>query len=195
MANPDGLDEFRQFNTSGKPALDILVKGTTDKQGRLVVETFVNGVGGRKSVFNPPGFKKPEPRTTPTQPFVRVHTRNLEGICPECALWIGVEHDGSGTTVPEAPLHDHCQCIDVPAAMYDPAIYGQLILEEMDWVESLSNDELAEIVGRVRATLVAQGALKVRDLWKENGMMYTLEELGYTEQGVPLAESKKRKKK
>ena len=116
--------------------------------------------------------------------YVYIHTLSGEGICEDCAPWVGVECDGTGDDgVPVPPLHPRCKCDLMPLEAAETAADATPVQEESaEWMESLAPDKLASVLGAVRAGLVTRGLVGVRDLYYK-GMPLTLEELGYDRLG------------
>jgi len=101
------------------------------------------------------------------------------GTCAICAQYVGMITDGSGTDgVPVPQFHNTCVCFlspvefDVLGTDADRAQTGRF-----EWLEGLTNLELADVLGTARADLIRQGIVTVRELYNEAGTLVVLEKL------------------
>jgi len=95
--------------------------------------------------------------------FVRMEGVSASGPCAECMQWFGVYHDGSGKEVPMEPLHDLCVCWNAPLG--DIELLGLADefppQEQFEYLKDLSPSELTATVGKARAALIGEGAMKI----------------------------------
>lgn len=113
-----------------------------------------------------------------------IHLKDGEGVCPECAPFIGMVKDAEDWE-DEPPLHPHCQCELVPVGAEGATAMPEQ--EEFGWLEKLSATDLAAIVGEERAALVAAGKVTVRGLYtRDLSRLLTMEELQGGVEDTPL---------
>lgn len=123
---------------------------------------------------------RPEPLESGRSIFRRMPGASREGPCDQCAPYFGVEHDGSGESVPMAPLHLNCVCWDLPVG-FDEFVAEEspeeVRRERFEWLKALGATELFAILGKTRAALVQQGKVSIEDLYDDEGLLVPLAEL------------------
>lgn len=105
------------------------------------------------------------------------HEASGEGICPECAPYL-YQIGTIGDFGDEPPLHLNCRCYLAPWDGEPPSAEGA-DAAHVNWLQSLSEDQLGAIAGSVRAKLVADGAVDVAELWDDEYKLVSLERLGF----------------
>ncbi len=120
--------------------------------------------------------------------FRRVPGNTPSSPCPQCAPFIGVLHDRSGKDIPVPPLHLHCACKDVPESVSrlidnSPEKRAAVAKRKFDWLKSIPKRRLQDIIGPVRMRLVADGKLKLSDLWNDDFEFVSLSSLGFDQHG------------
>lgn len=101
------------------------------------------------------------------------------GVCAICAQYAGVLTTGDGSDgVPTIPVHNNCVCTLTPVE-FD--IFGTDVRTETnsryEWLESLTNSELREVLGEARQRLVSAGIVEIPDLYDEYGRLKLLSDL------------------
>lgn len=129
----------------------------------------------------------PKGETGDGKAWVYQHMLHGEGMCADCAPWLNVACTGDGTDgVPVPPLHPHCRCYLMPRVAFETAADGEEIHQQgLEHLASLPHAEVANVVGPVRAGLMARGKLTIHDMFHQ-GMPLTLGEMGYTQSGLPM---------
>ncbi len=121
--------------------------------------------------------------------LLRYKTERDGRVCSRCAPWDGVLTTGDGSDgVPVIPVHPNCRCqyedTDLDTSDRDAVRRG--MAAHFDWLKSLSRDDLAQVIGKVRADLVKGGRLTLRDLYDPDGNLRTMADLGRDERGRPI---------
>lgn len=111
--------------------------------------------------------------TSDIREFVRVPGMSKSGICPFCAQFVYMVHDGTGSKVPLPVVgtHDHCVCQDIPLPVFKVGTKATLTetfdiptnykfpirkaksgnVKRFEWLEYQSKRTLAHIIGVTRA--------------------------------------------
>jgi hypothetical protein len=114
---------------------------------------------------------------------------SISGICEICAPFVGVLTNGDGTDgVPRLPQHPNCVCWLSPI-IGDVIVGGrpEQAMEYFEWIESLSRDKLARVIGPTRAAMYfAKLVEKISDFYNSDFMLIALSDLGFDRKGVPL---------
>lgn len=98
------------------------------------------------------------------------------GICEICAPFVGMLTDGTGDDgVPVPPLHINCVCSLTPVDTDEIEDEGGG--EQYAWLKGLSLAQLADVIGKQRARLVAEGRLSIEDLYDSDGMLRRVDRL------------------
>ncbi len=119
--------------------------------------------------------------------YVYSHSEHGEGICKICAPWLGLTTTGDGADgIPVPPLHANCKCYLLLKKHHEAAQNPDAAVEETgQWLQNLPAQDLAGVVGDVRAALVMGGEIEAAEMYY-NGMWLTLEEMGYNTAGQPI---------
>lgn len=113
----------------------------------------------------------------PTEPAVRYYRYTLgdskSGVCAVCAQYAGMITDGTGEDgVPRPRLHPNCKCTLTPVAL---DVFGYADLQSgahrFEWLESLGDADLAEVIGRARVELLREGIVDMADLYDGNRLI------------------------
>lgn len=146
----------------------------------------LRAAGGARTV-DTGGFIEREPTVFKDQGkalFRWEHELSGEGICDECAPYlyqIGTIEDFGD----EPPLHLRCRCYLSPWVGEAPQGDADSTAHT-NWLQSLSEDQIASIAGPVRARLVSAGDIAVEELWDAEYKLVPLKRFGYDDRGRRL---------
>lgn len=109
----------------------------------------------------------------------------LDGnVCLECASLSG-QHFKSMSDAPSLPRHNRCRCVLLPAAMVSEPLPSY-----QEFIESLSEDEQRQVLGKNRYELYKSGQVSLKQ-FLNNGKVLRIDELKKSVENPSLKNSKK----
>jgi len=113
--------------------------------------------------------------------FIRILGDAPTSPCAECAPYIGMSHDGSGSTVPlPAILHrgsGTCVCKDIRADFIEGIGEAKKGFGKFEWISRQADDTVTRILGKQRGEWFKDGTVEMPKFYKGTGALSGLGKL------------------